>query len=259
MSGFEPALCTVTFRSLAPVQIIRLAAEANLAAIEWAGDVHVMPGDDKTARTVGGLSSAAGLATSFGSYVSPPLDDIIAFAKALETTVALGASNIRIWPGTRQRDSADYSQAERRAAAESIREMASEAARAGVAVSLEYHPQSLTDTTDSAERLIDSIGHDNVYLYWQPRPGLPIEEALAEIARIGRHVSHVHVFAWDRERNRLPLETASDYWRSVIAALPASRWKGRRFAMLEFVPGDEQTAFFKDATTLHRILSARED
>ncbi|MCV9961672.1 sugar phosphate isomerase/epimerase [Pararhizobium sp. BT-229] len=257
MSGFEPALCTVTFRSLAPPQIVRLATEANFAAIEWAGDVHVMPGDDQAARTVGELSRTAELATSFGSYVSPPTDDIDAFAKALETAVTLGASNMRIWPGTRQRDSADYSKAERRAVAESIREMAAEAARLGVTISLEYHPQSLTDTTDSAERLIDAIGHDNVYLYWQPRPGLPIEEALAEIARIGRHVSHVHVFAWDRERNRFPLKTASDYWCSVLAALPASRWKGRRFAMLEFVRADEQTAFFEDAATLHRILDAQ--
>lgn len=259
MSGFKAALCTVTFRSLAPSQIVRLATEANLAAIEWAGDVHVMPGDGEAARTVGELSRAAGLATSYGSYVSPPTDDIDAFAKALETTVALGASNMRIWPGTRQRDSADYSEAERRAAAVLIREMAAEAERADVTVSLEYHPQSLTDTTDSAERLIDTIGHDNVYLYWQPRPGLTIEEALAEIARIGRHVSHVHVFAWDRERNRFPLKTASDYWRAVLAALPTSRWKGQRFAMLEFVRGDDQTAFFEDAATLHRILDAQAD
>ncbi|CAN7636771.1 sugar phosphate isomerase/epimerase family protein [Pararhizobium sp. LjRoot238] len=257
MSGFEPALCTVTFRSLPPAQIVRLATEANLAAIEWAGDVHVIPGDDEAALAIGGLSRAAGLATSFGSYVSPPTDDIGAFAKALDTTVRLDASNIRIWPGTRWRDSADYSEAERRAVAVLIREMAAEAERAGVTISLEYHPQSLTDTTGSAERLIEAIGHDNVYLCWQPRPGLPIEEALAEIARIGQHVSHVHVFAWDRERNRYPLETASSYWRSVLAAVPASRWKGRRFAMLEFVPEDEQAAFFEDAATLHRILDAQ--
>ncbi|QFI69307.1 hypothetical protein EKH55_4433 [Sinorhizobium alkalisoli] len=130
------------------------------------------------------------------------------FSKALQSGIAIGATNIRIWSGTRGRDSEDYSAAERRATADAIRKMRAEAARHRIGVSLEYHPQSLTDTTQSARRLIEAIAHENVYLYWQPRPRLPLEEALAEIGEIGPHVSHVHVFAWDRDRNRFPLASA---------------------------------------------------
>lgn len=256
MTRFEPALCTVTFRGLAPEVIVPLAAEAGLAAIEWAGDVHVPPGDIAEARDISRLSRERDLALSYGSYVAPPSDGIATFAEALATASALGASNIRIWPGTRGRDSADYSAREMRETAALIREMGAEAERAAITVSLEYHPNSLTDTTDAALGLIEEIEHDNVYLYWQPRPGLPLDEALAEIARVGSHVSHVHVFAWDRERTRFPLSTQAGYWRRAIDALPASRWTGRRFAMLEFVAGDDPKTFRADAATLKEILDA---
>ncbi|HXV32233.1 MAG TPA: TIM barrel protein [Sinorhizobium sp.] len=254
MSQFEPGLCSVTFRQLSAETIVGLAKEAGLAAVEWAGDAHVPPGEMPVARHAAQLCKAAGLATSYGSYVAPPTDDLPAFLRALDSAVALGATNIRIWPGTRQRDSEDYSAEERRATAAAIRDMGAEAARRGVTVSLEYHPQSLTDTTRSARGLIEAIAHENVYLYWQPRPGLPLKEALAEIAEIGQHVSHVHVFAWDADRKRYPLASAADYWRTVLAALPASRWHGRRFAMLEFVADDEPAAFFEDAATLTAYL-----
>ncbi|YCI04693.1 TIM barrel protein [Ensifer sp. D2-11] len=256
MNAFEPALCTVTFRKLPADEIVALAAKARLAAIEWAGDAHVPPGEASTARTVGHLCESAGLKTSYGSYIAPPTDDLSALAPALATAIALGASNIRIWPGTRQRDSRDYSDHERRAAADVIRDMAAEAARHGVTLSLEYHPQTLTDETGSALSLIEAVAHPNVYLYWQPRPGLPLDDAVTEIARIGEHVSHVHVFAWDRDRNRFPLASAADYWRTALAAMPPSRWTGRRFAMLEFVAGDDPAAFLADAATLRKVLQA---
>ncbi|PST23851.1 xylose isomerase [Mesorhizobium plurifarium] len=254
MSAFEPGLCTVTFRKLPVAAIVALALEARFAAIEWAGDAHVPPGDASAARAVGRLCESTGLKTSYGSYVAPPADDLSAFEPALKTTLALGASNMRIWPGTRQRDSRDYSADERRATADAIRDMGAEAARHGVTVSLEYHPQSLTDETRSALRLIEAVAHPNVYLYWQPRPGLPLDDALAEVARIGEHVSHVHVFAWDRARNRFPLASAADYWQTVLAAMPPPRWTGRRFAMLEFVARDDPEAFLEDAATLRQIL-----
>ncbi|RVO98958.1 sugar phosphate isomerase/epimerase family protein [Sinorhizobium meliloti] len=256
MNAFEPALCTVTFRKLPADEIVALAAKARLAAIEWAGDAHVPPGDTSTARTVGHLCESAGLKTSYGSYVAPPTDDLSALAPALATAVALGASNIRIWPGTRQRASRGYSADERRDAADAIRDMGAEAARHGITVSLEYHPQTLTDETSSALRLIEAVAHPNVYLYWQPRPGLPLVGALTEIASIGAHVSHVHVFAWDHERKRFPLASAEGYWQTALAAMPQSRWTGRRFAMLEFVAGDDPAAFLADAATLRKILKA---
>jgi sugar phosphate isomerase/epimerase len=255
MIRFAPALCSVTFRSMQPAEILQLCTSAGIHAVEWGGDVHVPPDDDARATAVREAGIAAGVAAvSYGSYVAPPQDGLAEFHAGLAMTRALGASNIRIWPGSRGRNSRDYAPAERARIAALIRVMAEEAAAARITVSLEYHPNSLTDDTSSAEALMAEIDHPNVFLYWQPRPGLMLAEALAEIRSIGVHVSHLHVFAWDRARNRFPLEAYADYWRAILDAIPEGRWTGQRFAMLEFVAGDAYEAFLNDSTCLRRLL-----
>lgn len=255
MIRFEPALCSVTFRNLQPAAIVELAASARLAGIEWAGDVHVPPGRSARAREVRALTEDAGLSViSYGSYIAPPTDDIASFSIALETALELGAPNIRLWAGTRNRASTTYSPLERSSVAGQIREMADLARKAGVKVSLECHPDSLTDDTTSAERLVAEMGDPDIYLYWQPRPGLPLGAALDEIERLGESVSHVHVFAWDEAKRRYALAEQADQWRAAFAAIPEGRWAGRRFAMLEFVRDDDPRQFKADAATLNRML-----
>jgi len=256
VSAFQPALCSVTFRGLAPAAVADLAAEAGLAAIEWGGDVHAPAGDEARAREVRAIAEERGLAVaSYGSYVRPPADGLEAFARSLDSALALGAPTIRIWPGSQGRASTDYGRDERARTAELIAAMAARAAAAGVAIALEYHPGTLTDETASAQALMREIGHANVYLYWQPRPGLGGDEALDEVARVGREVSHIHVFEWDAEKRRYPLRRGAEGWRRIIGAMPPSRWAGPRYAMLEFVAGDDPARFFKDAATLRDLLS----
>lgn len=101
MTVFRPGLCTVTFRQLSPEDVVALAAECGIVGIEWAGDVHVPHGQIDVARRVRSLTEEAGLSVvSYGSYIAPPNDDERAFATVLETAQALGAPNIRIWPGS---------------------------------------------------------------------------------------------------------------------------------------------------------------
>jgi len=255
MTVFRPGLCTVTFRQLAPETIVALAAGSGIDGIEWAGDVHVPPGDHAAASHVRQITERAGLSVvSYGSYIAPPTDDEAAFAAVLATARALGAPNIRIWPGSRNRDSHTYSAEERLRTAELIRCMARQAADASVTLSLEYHPGSLTDDLASARRLVAEIADSNVFLYWQPRPGQPLESALQDIRTVGPETSHVHVFAWDRERKRYPLEDQREYWRRVLTEAPGTRWPGERFAMLEFVRDDGVEQFRRDAAVLRQLL-----
>ncbi|EIM24642.1 sugar phosphate isomerase/epimerase family protein [Microvirga lotononidis] len=255
MTSFRPGLCSVTFRKLAPRTIVRLAAECGIEGIEWAGDVHVLPGQFDLARHVRRLTESAGLAVvSYGSYIAPPSDDDEAFATVLETAQALGAPNIRIWPGVRNRDSATYSADERKHTAALIRRMARRAAEASVTLGLEYHPNSLTDDLASAQALMAEIDDPNVFLYWQPRPGLPLAEALDELRAIGHETSHVHVFAWDKDKARYPLSDQRAYWIDILSNAPATRWPGDRFAMLEFVRDDSPEQFRADAAVFHRML-----
>jgi sugar phosphate isomerase/epimerase len=260
MTSFRPGLCSVTFRKLAPRTIVRLATECGIEGIEWAGDVHVPPGQLDFARHVRRLTEDAGLSViSYGSYIAPPSDDETAFATVLETAQALGAPNIRIWPGSRNRDSVTYSRQEREHAASLIRRMARLADSASVTIGLEYHPNSLTDDLASAQKLVAEIDDPNVFLYWQPRPGLPLEEALDELRAIGAESSHVHVFAWDGEKSRYPLSDQRTYWSRILTEAPETRWPGDRFAMLEFVRDDSPEQFRLDAAVFRQLLEEVKD
>src|SRR5690242_18609852 len=95
-------LVSVTFRQLPPQQIVELAAQGGLAAIEWGGDVHVPHGELQTARRVLERTRQAGLqVAAYGSYyrvgVSPAQG--LAFESVLETALALQAPTIRVWAG----------------------------------------------------------------------------------------------------------------------------------------------------------------
>jgi sugar phosphate isomerase/epimerase len=255
VTSFSPGLCSVTFRQFDARRVLGLAQEEGLAAIEWGSDVHVPPTHIEIARQICQATLAAGLKpASYGSYVAPPDGGMAAFEGALAAAAALGATNIRIWPGRRNRASVEYTASERASTAAQIRDMAVSADHVGITVSLEYHPHTLTDNADSAVRLIDQIGHSNVYLYWQPRPGLPLNEALTEIRHVGPHLSHIHVFAWDEQRRRYPLAAQEAYWRDIFQIVPKTRFPKTRYALLEFVADDDVRSFKEDARTLRRLL-----
>lgn len=256
MIALQPGLCSVTFRGLEPEAIIDLALEARLEGIEWAGDVHLPPGAFDRARDVRRQCDKAGLViVSYGSYIRAPVDGLAAFETVLETALALGAPNIRLWPGWKGRDSKDYTTEARAETASSLKTMAARAAEAGLTVSLEYHPQSLTDNLASARALASAAAHPGLFFYWQPAPGLPLQEAKTELAAIGHEISHLHVFAWDAGKRRYPLSHQADYWREIFAALSPSRWPAKRYALLEFVEGDAPETFLKDAASLRALLT----
>lgn len=121
-------------------------------------------------------------------------------------------------------------------------------------IGLEYHPNSLTDTLPSALQLAQDLAAPNLFFYWQPAPGLPLDDALAEISALGSRICHLHVFAWLADASRLPLAERTDYWRACIDALPESAWTKPAFAMLEFVKGDDIDQFAEDAMILRDIL-----
>jgi len=257
MATLLPGLCSVTFRHLRPRAIVELAGAAGLAAIEWGGDIHLPPGNLVRASQLRRATEVAGIKpASYGTYLRPPQHSMDETLAIIETALMVGATNIRIWPGFHRRRSADYTPGERVLAANGIREIAELAGDRGVTVSLEYHPGTLTDDLASAERLIEAVDHPNLFTYWQPRPGLPIDTALQEIGGLRRQISHLHVFAWDEDGTRLPLSAGSAYWARVFEAVGESRWTGERYAMIEFVRDDSLAQFRDDAATLQELLRA---
>jgi 3-dehydroshikimate dehydratase len=235
-----PGLVSVTFRQLTPAEIVTLAAQHGMRAIEWGGDVHVPTGDLAAARDVAGRCADAGIAVeAYGSYYRASGD----FGPVLETALALGAPRIRVWAG--QRGSAE--ETDRAAVVDDLRRVAEIAE--GVEVAVEYHANTLTDTLPSALDLFHQV--PALKPYWQPPIGSTTADALEAVPALSPVAAHV--FSWDDTGGRLPLAARADLWLPVLkelAALP-----GTRHALLEFVRDDDPAAFAEDAAVLREWLA----
>ncbi|MFC0672657.1 sugar phosphate isomerase/epimerase family protein [Brachybacterium hainanense] len=250
----RPGLCSVTFRELAAAEVVRRAAAAGLACIEWGGDVHVPAGDIDAARRVRALTESAGLeVASYGSYlrfVGPEVEVAAQARDVLLSAEALGAPRIRVWAG--EAGSASTSPEERAEIVHRIRKVADAAAARGIDLGLEFHGGTLTDEISSTLALLAEIGHEAVWTYWQPHQSQPTEEALATLRAALAQVSTVHVFSWWPGGERLALAEREDLWTEAFGILAA---EGKDHdALLEFVPGDDPELLDREAMTLRSWL-----
>lgn len=252
---FLPGLCSVTFRKLGAEQVIALAVEAGARGIEWCATVHVPPGYLATAMRIAAQCRDAGIdLPSYGAYVRAGADDEQQdMGAALDTAAALGAPNIRVWAG--RQGSGAAMEADRARVADAIRAYAALAAASDIALSVEYHRATLTDTLASTLALLRQVDHPNCFAYWQPEPGTSLESAAAELRALGSDLSHVHVFHWQVGGARLPLVEAEAYWRRLVR-VPArdSRFALARYAFSEFVRNDDPDQFRRDFKVLVRLL-----
>lgn len=252
-----PSLCSVTFRGLSPDEIVRLAEKNGIRSIEWGSDVHVPAGDGNTALRVATTTKAAGLLpVSYGSYIRAGDEGATeAFDAVLGTAVELGAGNIRVWAGRQSGRNAAAEQVKK--IARDLRLMAAMARDSGITVSVEYHRDTQTEHASDTMDMLDAVGHENLFAYWQPVPGRGRAAWLAELELLQPHLGFVHVFQWlparPRDERRL-LREGHDDWQALLAAwTPAKRWPHGRHAMLEFVAGDDPAAFTDDAAELRRL------
>ena len=249
-----PGLVSITFRALSPAEIVALVRQAGLRGIEWGGDIHVPHGDLPRAREVRGLTQRAGLqVAAYGSYYRAVQSESegLAFARVLETALALGAPVIRVWAGPAGSKAA--SPGLRAQVAADLHRVAALAADAHVGVSLEFHNGTLTDTAESTARLLTEVGHPNLSTYWQPPLEQDTAAGLQDLRRLLPRLTHVHVYHWrPGSTDRLPLADGAARWRSFLDL--AATAPGDRYAMLEFVEGDAPANFLRDAATLQGWL-----
>lgn len=256
-------LCSITFRSLAVEEIVRLGADAGLDGIEWGADVHVPPGDLDTAVEVAACCAEAGIACpSYGSYLrmgeADASDDASEHVtvSVLDTAVALGATNVRVW--TDWVAVADATPDRRRGIAVELARASALAAERGLFLSTEYHAMTLTETAASTLLLLEESGAPaNLHTYWQPMDALTVDQNLAELRRVASQVSHLHVFWWASYAERFPLADGAALWPAAFAAVErtAGRWVGDRYAFLEYVRNDDPSQLLDDAATLRAFLA----
>ncbi len=102
----------------------------------------------------------------------------------------------------------------------------------------------------------------DLLFYWQPSRHVTKATRLTELESIER-LAHLHVFQWqDGEEggppDRRALEEGESDWKTYlnhVADQPLPEGIPQRFAMLEFVRGDDVEQFKADAATLRRWLA----
>jgi sugar phosphate isomerase/epimerase len=247
-------LLSVTFRQLAPEEIIKLVSQAGLQAIEWGGDIHVPHGDVERAKQVRDLTVAAGIAVaSYGSYYRVGCNNAnnLTFDQVLESAIALQAPAIRVWAGDQGSALADDAWWSR-VVADAAR-IAEQAQAVGITVDFEYHRNTLTDSRETTVRLLQEIAHPNIRCNWQPATDLTVEERKLDLRAVLPWLANVHVFQWE-PGIRNPLQDGVEEWTEYAAIIREAR--GDRYAMLEFVRENEPQQFLQDAEALKLIIGS---
>ncbi|WP_347108678.1 TIM barrel protein [Paenarthrobacter sp. S56] len=136
-----PGICSVTLRAKSIDEVVRIAADAGLAGVEWGTDVHVS--DSGSAARAKAATEEAGLTVlSLGSYYRA--GDFGDFGRDLALAEATGAPRVRIWAGAL--GSQEAGEDHWAAVAADTRRVAGLAADRGITIAFEYHGNTLTDS-----------------------------------------------------------------------------------------------------------------
>ncbi len=260
-SPFLPGLVSITFRKLTPQDVVKLAAEAKLAGIEWGGDVHVPAGDLANAREVAKMTTDAGLqSAAYGSYYRAGTEPPDSFERIIDTALALDTRIIRIWVG-KGVASATIDEAQRAHIISDCRHIAQLAQSAGLMIACEWHDGTLTDSAVSGAAVLAAVDSPAFKTYWQPRTRRPHEASLPDMDAALRALAGVHVFQWDESTGeRRPLAEGKAIWQRYLKKLaPIARHAGGLFALLEFVRNDDPQQLIDDAKTLQSWLDELDD
>ncbi len=243
-------LTSVTFRKKHVAEIIECAHKSGLSGIEWGGDIHVPPHDIAKAKRVREKTEQAGLKVlSYGSYYKAgPEED---FAPVLDTACALNAPIIRVWAGRkRPHEITDdvFAQLVLKLQNDCIAAHEKE-----IAVALEYHRGTMTETADGALKLLRAVNHPALKTYWQPNPEISNATHLKEIECLAPWIVTYHVFHWLPDGTRRLLGEGKDIWATYC--MKAKECGIAPNLILEFVKDNDDACFVKDAQTLNELYT----
>ncbi len=257
MKILKTGLVSITFRQLSPSEIIDLTQRAELDGIEWGGDVHVPHGDLQSARQVLAQTKAANLQVAcYGSYYRAGVSERegLSWSQVLATAKTLEAPLIRVWAGNRGTDESDAAQIQN--VIDDLGRICEIAARENIAVALEFHGGTLTDSGENALQVLSGVQQPNLKSLWQPRVAQAVETRLHDLELVAPYLSNLHVFQWDAQRARLPLKQGENEWGKYLqmACKYLQDDDDEHFALLEFVHDDSVEQLLQDAQTLRKLV-----
>jgi hypothetical protein len=279
----KTGLVSISFRQLEPSEVIQLCVDNAIEGIEWGGDVHVPPGNLARALEIRALTEQAGInVAAYGSYYVVARDvvarEVVAdaavkkrhnFESVLESAVALGAPLIRVWAGSKGSDKA--TEQDWYDVVEDSQRIGDLAAACDVKIAYEYHQGTLTDTNESAVRLLNEVDHVNISSFWQPPNGAELDYCCVGLENLIRmnKLASVHAFHWwPGFKERHPLAIGADRWQKYLGQVRShelvechelveshDQTCGDRYVCLEFVKDDDPKNLVADAKTLNQLIA----
>jgi len=244
-----PGVVSVTFRDKPAEEVIRLAVQNHLEAIEWSENAHILPDAPEDAKKLKEATEAAGLqVAAYGSYyrLGEYENPEETFGKSLASASALGAPVIRVWAGVKASEDAD--EAYRARLAKEAALIAELAQQKGIKVAFEWHKNTLTDTNETAMELLKAADHPNLYCLWQPTVALTPAQRVEGVKLLGDRLVNYHVYSWP-DGKRGPLNAAE--WKLY---LDAAACEGSHYALMEFVRDNTEEQFASDAKVLTDLI-----
>lgn len=243
------AMTSVTFRGNTIREVFDYAKKTGIEGIEWGiCDNHMQLLSEERAKEINDLSVQYGIKTcSLGSYCY--MDNIDEIINIIETAKMINAPIIRVWAG--RKGSNDCSCEEYQEIVTNTIAMAERAKRFGIKIGFEYHGHSLTDTADSAVKLVKDIAGDNVGLYWQPDASLSLEDNIGKLNKIKPClIGNLHIHNYTPEGGYMPLSDIEDSMRAYYSDIKDKDYS----VMIEFTKDGSFENFADDVYSLKRVI-----
>ncbi|MBQ0071764.1 MAG: sugar phosphate isomerase/epimerase [Spirochaetales bacterium] len=242
-----PGIVSATFKGRSIEDVLTITRKAGLGAIEWSENHHIPRGDLQLAKEAALKSRDNGLEIAgYGSYYR--LGQEMDLRPSLDTAAAMGADSVRIWAGSKP--SRALEKAERDALLEELQEATEIAESYGMVLNLEWHKNTLTDENQSGLDTLSYIKSPWLRTLWQPTQALSFDERADGLKMILPYLSYLHVYYWD-ETGRRPFEEGLNHWERYFSLLEKEK---KYYALLEFVLGDTEEQFYRDAAALIALL-----
>jgi 3-dehydroshikimate dehydratase len=204
-------------------EVLRIAREAGLDALEWAGDMHVPHDDAAAAASIMMETLRAGLTiASFAPLYRAGAsgETGLRFDAVLQAASILQAPIVRVYVGGARE--AGGGGEETRPLAESLRRLGDKAAVKGITLCLSLGRNTWMDRYSAARAIVAEIGHPFVRLAWEPLPGLLPPAASAALDDLGGSVAMLIARRLDRDGQPERLPDEADQWRRRLAAFKRS-------------------------------------
>jgi len=240
-------MTSLTFRNRSIEEVIKIAKTAGIDGIEW-GVSEGHAGSYENIDKIKLLSAQEGIEIfSLGSYCY--MTEPEGCKETVDMAARLSAPIIRIWAG--KKTPWDCRDEEFEQIVVNTRKMAEYAAEHGIKLGFEYHGYSLTETAESAVRLVQAINCDNVALYWQGSGKISYEENVKNLKEISPYLAGIfHVQNYVSGEGYVLIEPISNKLEGYLAPFKDTDYK----VLIEFVKGGLEESFYQDVDVLKRIL-----